>query len=318
MSEKLKFFATLPATVKAPDTDRLADVQRTIQTGLRVHARGQRRIRAVQLAEELSGIHDELDDAELPTRDETSDIREFFSGVDRNLQRTRKVTEVVEDSLRIGLGHSKLARIAMTGAQLNSGVALVIAGHNLLISADKLDRANASAGSIREIAAERFHDFYRAIAIFIAEAILFSTPFNFRIAWRGTRFLNNRFLYVLRHSGFSGSVDALLKALHRLILSEIHYAIRGILPAALGNPEEFVSYLVSLATQTLAILREFSDLPLTSIPAKAEEVVNEYRVFAENTYEVATANVDIGEVAQEVVAQFSGGADIFSFSASPS
>jgi len=202
----------------------------------------------------------------------------------------------------------------MTGAQLSSGVALVIAGHNLLISADKLDQAHTSIGSVQDIAAKRFHDFYRALGLFVAEAILFTTPLNYRMAWRGTRFLNNRFLYSLRHSGFSGSVDVALKGLHRLMLSEIHYAIRGILPAALRTPDEFVTYLTSMATQTLAILREFSDLGLEDIPAKAEEVIHEYQTFAENTYGVVTADVDFESIIQDVITQFSGDIDLFSVS----
>lgn len=298
-----------------PTPDRLADVGSSIRAGLRVHARDERRVRSVQLATELSGIHAELSETQLPTIDETADIRAFFSGVDRELQRTRKVVEVVEDSLQIGLGHSKLVRIAMTGAQLHSGVALVIAAHNLLMSADQLARANASVSSIQEIAAERFHGFYRAIALVVAEAILFVTPINYRIAWKGTRYLNNKFLYTLRHSGLSGSADTLLKGLHRLVLSEIHYVIRGILPAALRTPDKFVTYLTALGTQTLALLREFSDLGLREVPDKAEEIVSEYRAFAESTYEVAVANVNIGAVVQDVITQFSEGVDLFSIPA---
>ena len=301
--------------MEGPNPDRLSDVGTSIQAGLRVHARGERRVRSVQLAEELSSIHAELGDTQLPTADETTDTRAFFSDVDRDLQRTRKIVEVVEDSLRIGLDHSKLVRIAMTGAQLHSGVALVIAAHNLLMSANKLARANASVSSVQEIAAVRFHDFYRAIGLLIAEAILFATPINYQIAWKGTRYLNNTFLYTLRHSGFSGSVDTLLKGLHRLMLSEIHYAIRGILPAALRTPDEFVTYLASLGTQTLALLREFSDLGPEEVPGKAEEIVNEYRAFAERTYEVAVANVNIGAVVHEVVMGVSDGVDLFSIPA---
>ena len=295
-----------------PSPERLTDVQSAIQSGLRVHARSERRVQSVQLADQLSTVYNQINEAQLPTVNEAKDIRAFFSNVDRDLQRTRKIVEVVEDSLQIGLGHSKLTRIAMTGAQLNSGVAMVIAGHNLLISAHNLDQAHSSVGSIRGIAAKRFHDFYRALCLFIAEAILFTTPLNYRIAWKGTRFLNNKFLYTLRHSGFSGSVDVILKGLHRLMLSEIHYAIRGILPVALRTPDEFVAYLSSLATQTLALLREFSNLGLEEIPAKAEEVVHEYRTFAQNTYQVVTADVDLESIVQNVVTQFSGDLDFFS------
>lgn len=171
-----KFFRGDHPLVAEPSPERVADVQSRLQSGLQVHARGERRIQSVRLADELASVHDQITDTQLPTADETTDIRAFFSGVDRDLQRTRKTVEVVEDSLQIGLGHSKLVRIAMTGAQLSSGVALVIAGHNLLISADKLDRVHTSIGSVQDIAAKRFHEFYRAIGLFVAEAILFTTP----------------------------------------------------------------------------------------------------------------------------------------------
>jgi len=298
--------------VSTPNPERLTDVQSKIQSGLRVHARGERRTQSVQLADELSSIHNQLSDAEIPTEDTTADIRSFFGDADRDLQRTRKTVEVVEDSLQIGLGHSKLTRIAMTGTQLNSSVALVIACHNLLISANKLDRAHASVESIHDIAAERFHDFYRAIGLFVAEAIFFTTPINYQIAWKGTRYLNNRFLYTLRHSGFSGSIDTLLKGLHRLMLSEIHYVIRGILPAALRTPDELVTYLTSMATQTLTLLRQFADLELKDLHNKAEAVVNEYHTFAKETYQVATTDIDSGSVIQNVVTQLSGDIDLFS------
>ncbi|WP_152421867.1 hypothetical protein [Halorubrum saccharovorum] len=183
-----------------PDSERLSEIQSKVQSGLRVHARGQRRVQSVQLADDLSTVYEELDDAAIPTEGEVDDVSAFFSTTDRGLQRTRKAVEVVEDSLDIGLGHSKLARLAMTGVQLSSGVALVIATHNLLISANNLDLARASVESIQDIAAARFHDFYRAIGLFVAEAILFTTPFNYQIAWRGTRYLNNRFLALLKSS----------------------------------------------------------------------------------------------------------------------
>jgi len=294
-----------------PDSERLSEIQSTIQSGLRVHARDERRVQSVQLADDLSTIYAELDDTELPTEDGVDDVSAFFSTTDRSLQRTRKTVEVVEDSLDIGLGHSKLARLAMTGAQLSSGIALVIATHNLLISANNLDLARDSVESIQDIAAERFHEFYRAIGLFVTEAILFTTPINYQIAWRGTRYLNKRFLYSLRHSGFSGTIDTTLKGLHRLILSEIHYVIRGIVPTGLRAPKEFVTYLTSMATQTLALLWEFTDIGIGEIRGKTEEIVHEYQQFVGNTYEVVTADVDVNSVIMNAVAQFRGDLDFF-------
>jgi hypothetical protein len=69
-----------------------------------------------------------------------------------------------------------------------------------------------------------------------------------------------------------------------------------------------------MATQTLAILREFSDLGLEDIPVKAEEFVHEYRKFAENTYEVVTADVNFESVIQNVISQISEDIDLFAIS----
>lgn len=293
---------------------RLTDVQSEIKMGLRTHARKEGRRQSVHLAGQLSEIYSQTKDSELQGLDNTTDIRAFFGNVDRDLQRSRKTLEVLEDSLDIGLGHSKLARLAMTGAQLNSGVALVIAVHNLLINSDKLHRAYGRAGSVQKIAPERFHDFYRAIGLVIVESILFTTPINYRIAWKGTRYLNNKFIYILRYSGLSGRINRLLRGIHRLLLSEIHYAIRGILPAALRTPDEFITYLVSMATQTISLLRKFSGIELGEIPTKAKSLIQEYQAFVDETYEVVAADVDLKIVVKEVVSQVTGGFDYFALS----
>lgn len=105
-----------------------------------------------------------------------------------------------------------------------------------------------------------------------------------------------------------------MKQLHRVVLSEIHYAIRGIVPAGFRAPEEFVTYLTLMATQTLALLWEFTDLGVGEIRGKAEEIVSEYRVFVGETYEVVTADVDVDSVIKNVVAQVRGEVDFFRFS----
>jgi len=73
-----------------PDSERLSEIQSKIQSGLRVHARGQRRVQSVQLADDLSTVYEELDDAAIPTEGEVDDVSSFFSTTDRGLQRTRK------------------------------------------------------------------------------------------------------------------------------------------------------------------------------------------------------------------------------------
>jgi hypothetical protein len=264
----------------------------------------------VRLADDLAAIHDELTDDELPAGEEAEDVRAFFSDTNRGVQRARKVAKILEDNLRVPLGHSKWVRIAGSAAQYSSVVSTIVAGYNVLRSADNLDGAHASADSIQDIAGKEFHEFYRALGVFVAECILYVTPINYKFAWRSTRYLNNRFLYTLRHSGFSGRVDSLLKGLHRLILSETHYAIRGIVPAALRTPEEFANYLASMGTQTIRILRQFSDVGIEDLPGLATQVVDEYWQFIENVYDIVIPDVNLQAIITDVVDQLSG--DIFS------
>jgi len=296
--------------VAEPNLDRLREVESQIEAGFRVHARGQRRVQSVRLADDLADIYDELSESQLPIKNETADIGTFFSNADRNLQRTRKIVEVIEDSLDIGLGHSKLTRIAMTGANLNSAVAVVTAAHNLLLTANELDDAHRIAESISDIAKQQFLEFYRSLGILIAEAILFTTPINYRVAWKGTRYLNNRILYKFRHSGLTGTGDKLLKGLHRLILSESHYAIKGILPAALRSPDEFVSYLSSMTSQTLNIIWDFTDINVNQVRTKIEEIILEYQAFAADKYGISDINADIDAIVENVLTEIPGDIDL--------
>ena len=282
------------------DPDRIELVQHRVQTGLRTHAvaSAQARARAVQLADKLDAIHDGLDAIGLGEQEDRQTVEQALGGVDKpTLRRLRKITEVVEDDLAIDAGHSKFARLAATGTKLTSTGAFVIAGHNLLLSADELDTANQQADSISNIKERRFIDFYRAVCLFIAEAILFTTPFNFNLAWKGTRVLNNRAVYRLRQYAPS---------LHRLVLSEIHYAIRGIVPNALRSPDAFVDYLASMANQTVSLVRQFEDLGLGDLQSLVEQTVEEYQAFVADVYEVATADVDLSAIVQSVVQEFAG------------
>lgn len=72
-----------------------------------------------------------------------------------------------------------------------------------------------------------------------------------------------------------------------------------------------MTYLTSMATQTLALLWKFTDLGVGEIRGKAEEIVDEYQQFVGNTYEVVTADVDVDSVIMNTVAQFRDDLDFF-------
>lgn len=151
---------------------------------------------------------------------------------------------------------------------------------------------------------------FRALCVFVIEGMLFTTPVNYQFAWRGTWYLNNRVLYGLRQTQFT-------RPLHRFVLSEIHYAIRGIAPSAISSPEKMVTYLTSVVMQTVELLREFADLELSVIPDTAEQVVEEYLTFVEDAYELTAPDVDVASVVEAVIAQFSGEINLPSVPAGP-
>ena len=286
--------------MQTADSERIELVRDQVQPGLRTHAVAsvQSRTRAVQLADKLDAVHDGLDAIGLGEQEDSQTVKQALGGVHRTtLRRLRKVTEVVEDDLAIDVGHAKFAKAAAMGTRLTSTGAFVIAGHNLLLSADELDTANQEVGSVRKIKRRRFIDFYRAICLFCAEAILFYTPFNFELAWKGTRIVNNRAVYRLRNYAPS---------LHRLVLSEIHYAIRGIVPAALRSPDAFIEYLASMASQTVSLVRQFEDVGFGDLESLVEQTVEEYQTFVVDAYEVVTPEVNLSAIVSSVVQEFSG------------
>lgn len=284
------------------DPARLADAAERIRDGLRSHALDAASSRrSVQLADQLAVVHKELDETQLAETTPGKELGAAVGSIDTDrLHGLRKVTEVVKDDLSIDLGHSKLVRATKTASTFTSMYSFALAGHSVLRSATALDNAHAAAGSISEIEMPRFFDFYRSLAIFLAEGMLFWTPMNFRAAWRGTRYLNNRYLYRFRsvHNG-----------LYRLLLSEVHYAIRGIAPRVLRNLEEFTTYLSSMVLQTVEFIEQFEDVNPLQVTGRIESIAHEFKAFAEEAHGLSIEGVDIPALVQEVLAEFTGVVD---------
>lgn len=215
---------------------RITAVSQRVQRGLRTHADPQSRKLSVTLANEISEFQQEEGlTVELEDGQERIDVTQAIDN--ETLRRLRKVAGILEDDLGIDVGHSKFVRLARAGAKISSIGAVAIAGQNLIKASIALDRAAEKAKSLSQVETSHFHEFYRATCIFIGECFLLTSPINFRLAWKGTRFLNNRYLYRMRQ---------VMPNVHRYILSEIHYVLRGIAPTALRAPDEFVDYLVSV------------------------------------------------------------------------
>lgn len=265
-----------------------------ISEGLRTHGEAHSRERAVSLAERLTtfareeGVNIQLTEDE-PLNQVEVDINT------ETLRRLRKITELVEDDLNINAGNQTFTKLATTGANISSIAAIAVAAQGLLNTSIMLNGAANEVDSVSNIDDVVLNQFYRALCIFIIECFLFQTPVNYRIAWRGTRMLNNRYLYRIRNYAPN---------LYRYVLSELHYVIRGIGPAALRNIEDYTTYLVNTAVQTVEILDSQDAIDYFELRTTVEEIIQTFEEFVGDVYELVTPDIQldslVGDIIQEL------------------
>ncbi|WP_228841774.1 hypothetical protein [Haloarcula sp. CBA1127] len=286
------------------NADRVNLAVSRLDGGLYRHARVETRKPALDLAGVLSEIHDNSLDFNLAEGDRM--LIQAKREIDTTtLRRLRKITEVLEDHLGIYLGHGKFARMASTAATGSSVVAVAIAGWNLVETADALQDASKKAESLQAVKEKWFDAFYKSIGLFVVECFLFTTPLNYKTAWKSTRYLNNHYLYRLRSTS---------TVLYRLTLSEVHYAIRGFTKEALRNVDQLASYLAQMTVKSIEILQEHSDDGVDDMVETVQREVEEFHAFVENTYQIVVPEIELQSVVQEVVKELSGFMDVSSLS----
>ena len=221
-----------------------------------------------------------------------------------HFRRARKIAEVLEEEFRVDVGHYKFTQIATTAAQLQSYVSIVIAGNNLLVASEELVDEYEETNSLEEVSDGTYDDFYRSSSIFILECMLFVTPINYRVAWRGTRYVNNRYLYHLRD--YSTSI-------YRLILSEIHFIIRDVVPTVIRSSiDELSSYLVWTTKSSIEILYQYGSIDLGDAQA-VRDVLTEFIDFAQDTYDVGRSTIeelDISSLISTIISELSDLVDV--------
>jgi len=221
-----------------------------------------------------------------------------------HFRRARKIAEVLEEEFGVDVGHYKFTQIATTAAQLQSYVSIVIAGNNLLVASEELVDEYEETNSLEDVSDNTYDNFYRSGSIFILECMLFATPINYRVAWRGTRYVNNRYLYHLRD--YSTSI-------YRLILSEIHFIIRDVVPTAIRSSiDELSSYLIWTTKHSIEILYQHGSIDLGDIQS-VRDVLTEFIEFAQDTYDVGRSIVDeldISSLISTIISELSDFVDV--------
>lgn len=270
-----------------------------IQNGLRETTTPRKQ--AVTIADRITR-YDEQTGLDLPLNENEEIPPEELKLSKNTLRRTRKIAEIIEDESGVDVGHRKFTRMATTASKLTSLGAIAIAARNLVDASWQLRNRYEKVGSVEDLNEEPVDQFYRASCILVVECMLISTPMttrNYKVAWRGTRYVNNQYLYHLRMYAPN---------LHRYVLSEIHYLIRGIGPAALRSIGQYSDYLIETAVSTVRLLWDFgreddnTDVDLTDVPGLVKDVVDEFHKFAQSAYSISLPDLpDLDEIYEDVL-----------------
>ncbi|WP_172795829.1 hypothetical protein [Haloferax sp. Q22] len=250
-----------------------------VESGIRPSIEQTSHVYAVEFATELSQYEFEDVIATVETQ------RESFQPTIAMLRRVRKIAELVEDELAVDVGHAKFVRIATNVAMLSSFTSTLISAATLVQASQELTAQYEHTGDVAAVEDSYFTTFYQALAIFIVDCMLFTTPVSYKAAWAGTRFINNRYLYRLR---------LVSPSLHRLVLSEVHYLIRDIVPQMLKSPLHFSEYLLSVTVTTFEQLWEFAseEIAISKLPTRIKQIVNEFKTFVESKYEITVPELE--------------------------
>lgn len=250
---------------------------------------------AVTIADRISSFKPIADETEQFVEGKELGPNDISPTVDR-LRRARKVAEVIEDETGLNVGHGKFAQAASTAGTLTSAVSIVIAADHLLHASNTLVEEYNMVEEVEKIDENTYDLFFRSVCIFVLECFLFTTPLNYRVAWKGTRYVNNQYLYRLR---------GLSTPLYRLILSEVHYLIRGIVPATLRSSiDDVAQFLVWTGENTLEILDEYADLNTRELLEEAKEAIEGFIEVLRNVYEVPAsllAEINLSDIYSKVI-----------------
>lgn len=234
---------------------------------------------SIDLAEPIASIAS-VSDPESIYREASVISQENLDPTIDQLDRARKIAEVVEDKYHIDLGHSKFASVARLARDASSLAGVIFAAENLIKASSKLVEQFHDAD--QSVGPQSEKEFWISLALFLVECLLFKFPIRFRTAWRGTRYLNNRLLWRLRR---------ISKPLYRIILSEIHMGIQDLTTAVLRSiTDDFIELLASISFRDFWIRLEHGE-PIDDILQTAYDSVIGFLNFLESHYDIDLSNV---------------------------
>ena len=146
------------------------------------------------------------------------DLEEFKEGAwdaDRQTYRLQHIADLLNKDFGAKIPTSYIDDISVSTGKISSYLPLVAAGQNLIEAGKRYQRAKDKNENIREAEEE----LVISILLFVCELCLLQSTATYKLSFNGTRYVAN--MGLVRFRGILGMRG------YALILSEVHWAIRG-------------------------------------------------------------------------------------------
>lgn len=146
----------------------------------------------------------------------------------KQLRRTEKVVEVLNEDLNVDIPKryiNSISRMNSSSSTINKCLPVVAAGQNCIEAAENYQEAKETGqrDKIRKAKEDLFISFF----LLACHVIILQSSTTYKLSFRGTRYAANRGLvYIRKYMG---------NRVYALILSEVHWAIRGTLNGVIST-----------------------------------------------------------------------------------
>lgn len=150
----------------------------------------------------------------------TFNVEEFEEGAwdaNRQTYRLQHIAELLNQDFGANIPTNYIDDISVSAGKISTYLPLVAAGQNLIEAGENYQRAQDTGENIEEAEEE----LAISMLLFVCELCLLQSPVTYPLSFRGTRYVAN--MGLVRFRGILGMRG------YALILSEVHWAIRGTL-----------------------------------------------------------------------------------------
>lgn len=199
------------------------------------------------------------------------------------MRRIRKFYDVWEGAFGYTLPNLPVYRAYWGAMHLTNVGNVLLAMRNLAEVSLEITKT-VEEESAQAVTDDQYLRFYIATTLVAAESVLsFYFPVDYRLAWRGTRYVTNRILVRFR--------SQLGLRLYAFVMSEIHFLIRGVRASQMNDPEKFRTVLEFVADKSTTLAEEFSAFDSLSRRELTSVLVETVKELSDGEVQLETVDI---------------------------